>query len=684
MYPYMSPKRLPFIILCLFSLQGSLYAQDKAKGRFGKIAPADFTLPNSPIIDSNANAVILTDAGSTSFVGNQQGWFSYVFKKHIRIKIINKKAFDLATVKIRLYSRDEETEKVDNLSASTYNLENGNVTETKLNKNEVFDDKRDKHHAEKRFTLPAVKEGSIIEYAYTIISDFYINIPTWEFQSEDYPCLWSDYEVIIPQLLYYVTLRQGIHDYYIDKGEEGHESYRLIQKDASNNLVSTDKDLNVSASTVKHHWVMKDIPAFHVENYISGPANYIDQIEFQLSKTYSGEGGKEGHDYMNTWAKATEQLLATDDFGKPLADDDTYYLDKMLTEITGGISGQLDQAKAIYYYVSNHFTCTNHYDPHITTTLKDVLQKRSGTVGDLNLLLIVLLRKDAILADPVLLSTRENGFNIPSYPVLERLNYVVARVKIDDQVYYLDAAHRLLGFGQLAGNCYNGHARIISARDSGSVYFSADSLNDKKTTMVLIVNNEKGGIEGSFQSTLNYPGSYDLREKISETGEKGYFKGIQTSYGEDLQISNTGIDSLDKPEMPVKVYYDFKLNQAPGSDIFYFNPLFGEAYRTNPFTVLDRRYPVEMPFALDHTYIFNMEVPNGYTVDELPKSARVALNGQEGLFEYLVSSDGAVIQLRTRLKLSKANFSPEDYASLRDFFAYIVKKEGEQIVLKKK
>jgi hypothetical protein len=33
--------------------------------------------------------------------------------------------------------------------------------------------------------------------------------------------------------------------------------------------------------------------------------------------------------------------------------------------------------------------------------------------------------------------------------------------------------------------------------------------------------------------------------------------------------------------------------------------------------------------------------------------------------------------------LKKANFNPEDYATLRDFFAYVVKKEAEQIVFKK-
>jgi len=42
------------------------------------------------------------------------------------------------------------------------------------------------------------------------------------------------------------------------------------------------------------------------------------------------------------------------------------------------------------------------------------------------------------------------------------------------------------------------------------------------------------------------------------------------------------------------------------------------------------------------------------------------------------------VRLRSRIKLKKANYKPEDYNTLRDFFGFIVKKQSEQIVFKKK
>ncbi len=293
-----------------------------------------------------------------------------------------------------------------------------------------------------------------------------------------------------------------------------------------------------------------------------------------------------------------------------------------------------------------------------------------------------MLRKKGLHADPVLLSTREFGFNMVKYPILEKLNYVIARLKIAGRVYYLDAAHSQLAFGQLADNCYNGHARIISNTDSASVYFEADSLKETKITMVLIANTDKG-LEGSWQSTLGPEESYKLRRRISEHGQKDYFKDIQTSYGDDLTVNDGGIDSLDRPEDPVKVHYEFLLTQPAGSPVLYFNPIMDDAWRENPFAAAERKYPVEMPYVMDQTYVFSMEIPSGYVVDEIPKSAKVALNGDQGYFEYLVGHSGNQIQLRTRLRLRKAWFPADDYVNLRDFFAYVVKKQSEQIVLKK-
>lgn len=274
-----------------------------------------------------------------------------------------------------------------------------------------------KEHTEARFTFPSVKEGSIIEYAYTITSDYWHLLPSWQFQWREYPCLFSRFEVEIPRTLSFVVVRQGIHAYLEDKGSEGNRSYRIKQELVGSLGYTSDE--NYSINTLKHTWSMKDIPAFGNEGFLSTPENYIDKLEFQLAGTNNGQDATYK---TNTWAKATEELLEREDFGGALSTDDQQ-LNDLANKASAGASDPLAVARAVYYYVSQHFTCTNRYMKYVKTNLRDVIKNNSGTVGDINLLLAALLRQKGLHVDPVLLSTREFGTNLASYPILDKLNY---------------------------------------------------------------------------------------------------------------------------------------------------------------------------------------------------------------------------------------------------------------------
>src|ERR1700733_8090929 len=137
-----------FFVLLFIGSFNTIFSQGKNGFKPTKISPADFTLPASAAVDSNSSAVFISDAGVTNFIGNTKGWFSYVFKRNTRIKILNKKAFDLATVKVALFVNGDDQEKLSDVSASTYNLENGQLVETKLAKNDLFSVKIGKNHIE--------------------------------------------------------------------------------------------------------------------------------------------------------------------------------------------------------------------------------------------------------------------------------------------------------------------------------------------------------------------------------------------------------------------------------------------------------------------------------------------------------------------------------------------------------
>jgi len=666
-----------FLLLVFLFLQNSLSAQEKLNIKLGKVTPEDFDL-KSVLIDSGTNAVIVLDKGDISFAGNEKGWFSYEFRRSTRIKIIKNNGFDLATVELLLYQNEDSKDKVENVVGVTSNIENGTIIETRLNPKDVFEGKSDKTHFYKKFAMPGVKEGSIIEYSYTIKSDFIFNLPSWDFQSAACPTLWSEYNVAIPGLLSYVSSLQGSHKFDIDKSGEGFKVYNISRESAGRGAYGSPERFSVSGRTTLHRWVKKDIPVFYVENNISSPANFIDKIRFQLYRTYDGENF---HDVANNWKKVHEELMKREDFGEPLYEENSW-LDRVLSQVVQKNDNSLQRAKKIYYYLQNNYTCINRYDKYIKTSLQDVVKKKSGTVGDINLLLITMLNHEKIEAFPVLLSTREFGRNSPTYPLMEQLNYVVGKVNINSTDYYLDATIPFLPFGKLPSNCYNGHARVIS-QDTTAVYFEPDSLKETSLVSVFISDNENKEVEGAFTRNMGFFESLDAKTAIAKSGLLTYETNLKASYPEDILLSNIKVDSIQLPEERASIKFDFKLTSFENADIVYFNPLIGQALKKNPFYASERKYPVEMPYTADDIYLLVMDIPRGYKIDELPKSTRVKLNETEGLFEYIINADTSTIRMRCRLTMNKANFTSEDYQTLRDFYAFIINKETEQIVFKK-
>jgi len=666
-------KAFIFLILCCVQL--TAHAQDKSPVRFGKVSPADFDL-SSRKYDSGAAAVVIADIGSSSFEGNMKGWFSLEFRHVKRIKILNRGGFEAGSVAIPLYSSGNNVEKLENLKAFTYNLENGKVVETRLDDKSVFTDKVSKHWIQKKFTFPALKEGSIIEYSYTQSSDFLFNLQPWEFQGE-YPCLWSEYEVDMPDFFRYVVLSQGFLPYDLNTSSSRNIKFNITEPGGT----EKDEKYTFEDNVVDHRWVMKNIPAMKEESYTTTIDNYLSKIEFQLSGYSFPHMPYE--DKMGNWLKVSEALMKDEDFGADLSHNNGW-LDDDLKTITKGASGHLEKAQKIYAYVRDNFTCTAHSGLYAASPLKTVFKNRNGSEAELNLLLDAMLSHEGIPSDPVILSTRSHGFTHELYPLLTRFNYVICRARIDSTIWYLDATEPWLGFGHLPERCYNGHARIINKESPTPVYFDADSMTEGKVTTVFISSQGKGTLSGTYQSIPGYFESCAIREKVKEKGEKDFFKTLQTGYGGETVLSDSHIDSLKIPDKPVGIYYEFTQKIDSNEDLLYFNPLITESLKENPFKAAERKYPVEMPHALDETYVFNMEVPEGYAIDEVPKSAKVLFNDDEGYFEYLVDKSESLIQMRMRVKLNKANFKPEDYSVLRDFFGYIVKKESEQIVFKKK
>lgn len=634
---------------------------------FGVVTPESFTPHISG--DSTPRAVYLFDKGVVTFEQgySSTGVFSVVFRRHVRLLILHKSALSLSTFTLSKYRKSDAM--LEDIKGATYNLENGSVVATNLDKSNIFKDKNTNYDLQK-IAFPNVKEGSIIEYSYTFIFPDIGFVPPWSFQGS-YPELWSEFDITVPRLFDYAVLRQGYQKFAVDT---------VMTYDANSpglNYGVSDRTFYANQTT-RHVWAQADVPALEkTEPYTTTLKNHMSKIEFQLSAARRANGYTET--FSTTWPQVTHELLKNDHFGAAL-DDHNRWLDGEMKKVTAGTSSPEEQLQRIYAYVRDHFTCPTLERIYVSQPIKQTWEeKKGGCVADINLLLTAICKHEGLDASPVILSTRANGYAHDGYPLVNEYNYVITRVRLGGKNYLLDASKPYLGFGQLPELCYNGWARAIDSTHD-RIPLMADSIKESRRTLVVLANTDSG-YAGTYSRTAGVFESMGLRNQLKHIHPEEFFDNIRKALPGDKQMGAAAFDSLDTPEVPVTWHYNMKYIFSQKR--LYFNPILHERFNSSPFTSEERHYPVEMNYCIDNIYVLNMEIPKGYTVEQLPKPQRIMLSDSSGLFEYNISSDDRSVSLRIVLQLKKAVFPVDEYGGLRDFFSMISGKEKEPIIFKK-
>ncbi len=195
-----------FLLFFLLSTVHLVYAQDKSSYQFKKITEADFTWPTA-ITDSSDGVVVLADVGRTEFVGNDEGGFSLIYKRHKRVLIRKFHYTWEDDLMLNLEKGDKGPEKLLSLDITDNYLENGAVSEKKYDTKDQLKIINQQMRSSIGRSI-TYSQDCIVDLSYTIQSFYVSNLRGWNFQTT-VPCLYSEYSVSIPDLFGYATLRLG-------------------------------------------------------------------------------------------------------------------------------------------------------------------------------------------------------------------------------------------------------------------------------------------------------------------------------------------------------------------------------------------------------------------------------------------------------------------------------------------
>jgi hypothetical protein len=663
-----STNALRSTILCVlftfFSL--SLFAQD-APIKFGKIDIADLQMKSYPK-DTSAEAVVLCDYGQSYHQYSSTTGLQMIYERHRRIKIFKKSGYEWATHSIvtSVSKSGSGKEYVADVRGATYNLIDGKMVTDKLSKESIFDEKVSATRNQKKLSLTNIKEGCIIEYSYRIVSDFDMEIRAWEFQ-KSVPTLWSEYRVLIPSFYKFQVIAQGYEPFAITEKKEENINFGV-------GIATEQGD--------RFRWAMKDVPALKEESFMTTIEDYRAQIEFEIA-AYTPTTGM--HKYFSlSWDDFSKSLNNYENFGIQLKRGG--FLKDVATNIKATAKDSLSKIQAAYDYISKNMTWNGNETFFASSSLKKAFEIKTGSAADINLMLIVLLRELDLEADPVVLSTRENGRVLDNYVLERKFNYVIAHTTVGGKMMLLDATEPMMKLGILPVRCLNESGRLI--RGNSGQWVSLKS--DEKMSKTLILNmkiNPEGQVKGDLSvSFLGYYGNM-YRKIMTKDGKDKYTENFKKSHP-TWEITKTSIEGLEDINNPLVAQFETVINEKSNlaGDRIYLSPMIGEGEEKNPFQATTRKFPVDFGALTEENFIATYTIPEGYVVEEIPKGIRVNLPDDGGRFTYAINSlpQEGKISISSKITFKKTTYFAEEYELLRKFYDQIVQKHAEQIVLKKK
>ncbi len=672
-----------YILSILFFFSCTVLAQEVPEFKFGKISKEDIQ-NNTCDIDSSAHAFFLFDQGVSTIDYTPSVGFQIKFNRHCAIKILTKSGYDYANFKIPVYeaTSGRMEEDVTKIKAVTYNLENGKIKETDINKKDIFTEKEDENWSNVSFTLPNVIEGSVIEVEYSITSDFLWNLPTWRFQY-DIPSKWSTLRTEIPEYFFYNREMRGYVGLFSNEQSTTERQITFTNISRTSGSLYTAARSNVQTSQVRYRldqevYVAKDIPAFKSEAYIDAEQNYMSAIFFELQSTkFPNDPIKT---YTTTWEEICKSLMDDEDFGRQLK-----AVNPAKDVITGlNLDGLTEQEKSIkiFDYVKNATKWNKQYSKYCNN-VKQVIKEGVGNVGEINMMLINLLDAADIEVYPVVLKTRYAG-KLPFYrPSLSSLNYLIAAVKMDDKTYLLDASEKEIPYGMLPKRCINDKGILL--HENGS--FEWIDLNAKSHSRYTIYGEidilDGGELNAKINSRHYGYFALDKRQKLDPEEDKNI---------ENFEKEHTGF-LVENYEIENKEQYDTYLQEKiegtisnkiiAAGDMMYLNPCLFERFEENPFKIEERKYPVDFTYPLINKIIFSFTIPQDWKVESIPESITYSLPDNAGKFIYNIQQMENKIVFNQSLTITKSLFLPDEYTGLKEFFRLMVDKQNEQIVLKK-
>jgi hypothetical protein len=638
------------ILLLLLIVQAN-YAQ--LKHNLGKVTVAQLEQKRHPT-DTAAAAAIVFKTGLTNFAFAGNKWEISTTIKY-KIKIYKKEGLSLADFSIPYYSGSNGSEIVRFSEAYTYNLVDGKIEKTKLKSENQFKEESSANWREKKISFPNVAVGSILEFSYVYLSPYITNFNEFKFQTS-YPTDYVEYITYIPEYFAYRTFITG------------YEKIETVSEDI-NGLDFSEKKITYSKY---------DMPAIVKENFVDNINNYTAILKLELASVQYPNRPLEN--YALDWQGVTKNIYDNEDFGTEL-NKNGYYNDD-LDIILKNTLEQKDKIDSILSFVKTKVKWNEKRGIFCKDGVRKAYKDGIGNVAEINLMLVSMLRYAGVEANPILVSTRENGLSI--FPSRTAFDYVICGVENNKNTILLDATNKYSVPNIIPERAINWVGRIIRKDNTSEEVDLSQKIVSNNSYNAIFTIDAKGSIEGKIREQFSHFSAFIFRNNYGGLTQESYVENLEKRRN-NIEINNLELSNMESLEKPVIQNYSFTIENGTeiiGNKLF-FSPMLFYATKENPFKQDKRKFPINFVYPFLDKYIVNVTIPEGYEIESLPEQSAVIIQGDQVKLKYLINTTDNKIQIIYRLEINAALISYEYYEDLKAIFNEMIKKENEKIVLKK-
>ncbi|MEG0851225.1 MAG: DUF3857 domain-containing protein [Flavobacterium sp.] len=668
-------KPLCLSILLLFV--SKISAQDF---KLGKVSIAELQQKVHPK-DSSAVAAVLYTKGEARIEYDPSNGFVTLTDVETRIKIYKKEGYSWANQAVWYWNTTNLKERVFFTDAVTYNLVDGKIEKTKLKSDGTFDEVISKYKGQKKIAMPNVKEGSVIEFRYTIKCPSDRLIREWDFQTS-IPVNYSEFSVHIPEYYVFNSRQKG---YVFPKVTtlKNPKTVTFTTKERSGGNDGTATVTEFSRDKVEYMetettYVAVDFPAMKEEDYVNNIDNYTSSIQYELSATkFPNSPMKE---YSTNWNSVVKTIYEYDDFGPEL--NKTGYFEEDLTKLLAGLNTPEERIWAIFNHVKSNVKWNGYTGYGCENGVKKAYKEKTGNIADINLMLTAMLRHSGLKAHPVLVSTRSNG--IALFPNRSAFNYVIAAVETPNGNILIDATDKYSTPNVLPLRALNWSGRLIRKDGTSEEIDLMPSKTSSDAVSLSYTIEADGKISGKARRQSTDYNAMVKRENSYSVKQEDYLEKLENQNGK-IEISEYKRTNEKEILLPAIESYSFtgsNLCELIGDKI-YVSPMLFFTNDKNPFKQEAREYPVDFSFPFLEKYNITIKIPEGFTVETIPAQSVVSMEGDLGTFKYNIAANGNFLQLTIAHQINEAIVSAENYDMLKDYYKAMVAKETEKIVLKR-